>query len=212
MKKINNRGITTIELLLCFILVSIITISMYSTISTFNQKRMIESYKSEIYTYKNLLTKDIQDDFIKIGLTHALYSKSYDSTTNITTYTVSCELKDGTSRKLIIKQRLAQSTYHIGGFADRDDYFMISYGTPAVGDGESNIIDYPIPDLGESTFNNHIVKDLSINNVLIDIDDTNVLSIYIGFYHPELTTRYGINIIAPIDFTSSASDEKGMFD
>ena len=39
-----------------------------------NQKRTIEQYKEEIYTYKNLLTKEIQNDFIKIGLTDANYT------------------------------------------------------------------------------------------------------------------------------------------
>lgn len=67
MKKLNNRGITTIEIIICFALVVVISVTMYSTISTFNKKRLVESYKARIYTYKNLLTKDIQDDFIKKG-------------------------------------------------------------------------------------------------------------------------------------------------
>jgi hypothetical protein len=205
MKKLNNHGITTIEVLLCFILVSIITISMYGTISTFNQKRLVESYKSKIYTYKNLLTKEIQDDFIKVGLTHALYTKNVSG--NTTTYTIECELKDGTARKLEIVQTLAYSSYHLGGSKSDNDYFMIRYGTP------TDMIDYALPDLGESKNDyGHTVKDLSINNVLISIDDENVLSIYVGFYHPELTTRYAINIIAPINYISSASEDSSDFD
>ena len=77
MKKLNNKGITTVEVLICFVLVVIITSSIYVTISSFNEKKTLEGYKEKIINYKNLLTKDIQDDFIKIGITHASYEKKY---------------------------------------------------------------------------------------------------------------------------------------
>ncbi len=200
MKKLNTKGITTIEVIVCFVLVVIITVIMYSTISTFNERRLIEGYKSKIYTYKNLLTKQIQDDFIKIGLTHASTSKKTEA--GKTTYTVNCVLKDGTKRQLIVEQSLTKSDYHIGGNANVDDYFMIQYGTPS-----SDMIKYPIPELGESkTKDNKTAKDLSINNILISISKQNVLSIYIGFYHPELGTRYAINVVAPINYISTAAE------
>lgn len=210
MKKLNNRGITTIEVILCFVLVVIIAVVMYSTISTFNEKRLIESYKGRIYTYKNILTKDIQDDFIKKGLTHATYTrKTSGSMGSFVTYTVNCELRDGTKRQLIIEQRLAQSDYHEEGNPNVDDHFMIKYGSPDDPDG---LVEYPIPDLGETkATNNHIAKDLSINNISIKISQNNVLTIYIGFYHPELGTRYGINIICPINFVSAGSDMTNGF-
>lgn len=204
MKKLNNRGITTIEVIICFVLVVVITVTMYTTISTFNQKRLIESYKARIYTYKNLLTKDIQDDFIKKGLTHASYSRKTSGSK--VTYTVDCDLRDGTKRRLIIEQRLAQSTYHEGGDPYNNDEFMIKYGTP------TDPVEYPIPELGETKNDNgYTVKDLSINNISIKITENNVLTIYIGFYHPELGTRYGINIVCPIDFVSAGSDMTNGF-
>ena len=55
--KLNNRGITTIEVIICFVLVITIATAMYGTVASFNQKRIIEQYKEEIYTYKNVLTK-----------------------------------------------------------------------------------------------------------------------------------------------------------
>ena len=83
MKKLNNKGITTIEVIICFILVVTITTSMFATVSSFNQKRIIEQYKEEIYTYKNLLTKEIQDDFIKIGVTTAEYKTNVSGSKTI---------------------------------------------------------------------------------------------------------------------------------
>ena len=39
MKKLNNKGITTVEVLICFVLVVIITVSIYATVSSFNEKK-----------------------------------------------------------------------------------------------------------------------------------------------------------------------------
>lgn len=208
MKKLNNKGMTTIEVIVCFALVVIITLTMYTTISSFNQKRLIEGYKSRIYTYKNLLTKEIQDDFIKIGLVSA--TKKREVRNSLVIYTVNCKLKDGTNRELVIEQQLTYSKgVHEGGSTKVNDSFMIKYGTP------TDLIEYPIPDLGEEEIKqtgNKVTKakDLSLNNIEIDISDTNVLSIYIGFYHPELGTRYGIDIVAPINYINGGSDHTGF--
>ena len=220
MKRLNNKGITTIEVLICFVIIVIITISMYSTISAFNEKRQIETKKERIYTYKNLLTKEIQDDFIKIGLTHAEYTRTAGYG-GMTVYTVNCTLKDGTSRQLVVEQLFGKSSVHLGGVEGASDYFMIKYGPP------NDLIEYPIPELGSSQqgsskekcdpVNNvytecSTIQDLSINNVLISISEDNILSIYIGFHHPELSTRYGINIICPIDHVSDGAEESQKWD
>lgn len=204
MQKLNNKGITTIEVIVCFVLVVIITLTMYSTISTFNQKRSLESYKARIYTYKNTLTKQIQDDFIKKGLLSANYNRKTEGAK--VTYTVDCKLKDNTSRLLIIEQQLTYNEgVHEGGKRDVNDEFMIKYGPP------TDLIEYPIPNLGEEEIEQTNgtktkAKNLSINNVLIKINSNNVLSIYIGFYHPELGTRYAIDIVSPINFNISSRD------
>ena len=217
MKKLNNKGITTVEVLICFVLVVVITVAIYATVSSFNEKKIIEGYKEEIYSFKNSLTQDIQNDFIKIGLTHARYEKTVSG--DKITHTVYCNLKDGTERQLVIEQTL----YHIGGSTTSDDAFRILYGTPP-----SDLIDREFPDLGHSGYdsvnraicnadktprpaNCRKIQDLSINNVYIDITDDNVLSIYIGFYHPELATRYGINIVCPIDYVSSGYDNSSKW-
>ena len=55
--KLNNKGVTTIEVLISFVLIAIIANSLYSTISAYNDRRIIENYKSEVLTYKNTITK-----------------------------------------------------------------------------------------------------------------------------------------------------------
>ena len=228
MKKLNNKGITTIEVIICFVLVVMITVSMYSTVSYFNDKRIIENYKEQVYSYKDLLTKEIQDDFIKIGLTHAEYEKSDNGAKTI--HTLTCVLKDGTRRQLIVEQTVAKSSNHMGGSEGVDDYFMIKYGNP---DKSNGMINHPLPDLGHSGYDyskNEVcdadltagkdgysayckkIQDLRINSIIIKIIDENILSIYIGFDHPELSTRYGINIVVPIDYVTDGGLEDGGWD
>ena len=184
---LNKKGMTIVEILVCFVLVGLITVSIYNAISAFNNKRNIESYKEKIYTYKNTLTKLIQDDLIKKGLISANY------TVNNGIYTVNFKFRDNTSKSLVITRLLAmdynEALDNKTG-TKQDDKFMIQY------DG----IEYPIPDLGEYKNNRgEIIKDLRINNVIINTDSS-VLTIYIGFYHPDLSTRYGINIVCPINY------------
>lgn len=215
MKRLNNKGITTVEVLVCFVLVVIITVSIYTTVSNFNEKKILEGYKSEIINYKNTLTKDLQDDFIKIGLTHARYETTYENEKTI--HTLYCNLKDGTERKLVVEQLSAESSYHVGGSRTQDDYYMIKYGKP------DDMIDRDLPDVGHSGYdpiqkkicdadapdrdvNCRLIQDLSINNVYINITEDNVLSIYIGFYHPDFATKYAINVVCPINYVSSGRD------
>ena len=222
MRKLNNKGITTIEVLICFVLVVVITVSMYATISNFNEKKVIEGYKEEVFDYKNVLTKEIQDDFIKIGLVHAQYEKNVDSNTGITIHKLKCNLKDDTERVLIVEQRLAASSYHPDGSTTNDDYFMIKYGN-----SETDYIEYPLPDLGSSGYNTSTskvcdpdvvnpncrkIQDLSIDTVSINTSDDNILSIYIGFYHPDLDTKYAINIVSPINYVPTPSDDSSSWE
>ena len=78
--KLNNKGLTAIEILLCFVLVSIIVISMMSVVTNYKDKEEIESTKNNIITYKNTITKVIYDDIIKNkGVTKATITETGNS-------------------------------------------------------------------------------------------------------------------------------------
>lgn len=65
MKKLNNKGLTAIEVLVCFAIISVIVISMFNIVNNYKNKRDIESYKLDITTYKNTVTKTIYNDIIE---------------------------------------------------------------------------------------------------------------------------------------------------
>lgn len=215
MFKLNNKGMTTAEILVSFILVALISTTIYATVSNYNIRRELESNKLQINTYKNLLTKDIQDDLIKDGLVKVTKRQFLSDNTDI--FVADFDLKSGTTKRIVIKRRLTDNYVVTNPTRNYDDYFTIYYGVPTgprVDDNLyvsqsyddssmiRNLTEYPIPDFGYGV--NKIdkkVKDLRLTNVIINTDN-NTLSLFIGFDHLQLATRYAINIVCPINYTT----------
>lgn len=212
-KKLNNKGMTAVEVLVCFVLVVIISVSMYTTVSSYQNKQQIEGFKEKIFTYKNLLTKEINDDLIKDGLVSAkILNFNRNNITGDADASIEMVMRNGQKKCLIVKSNKAYDYFwdptdadmvsKLPPDQDKHDEFLISYGVCG------NETEYPIPDLGESYnanvggacgANGCIIKDLRINNVDMTIENS-LLNIYIGFYHPDLGTRYGIDIVCPVNF------------
>ncbi|MCI6899744.1 MAG: hypothetical protein MR846_04055 [Tenericutes bacterium] len=197
--KLNNKGVTTIEILISFVLLAIIVVSLYGSVESYKNKQNIESEKNQIMTYKNLLTKEIQDDLIMKGLIDVTVKHQPFVAVPITpeTYTVDFSFRDGTKSQLIVKRVLAND-YGVEGSGDctseRKDYFSISYGP------EDDLTEYELPDLGSGKNNEGCkVLDLRMSDININTDN-DILTIDIRFYHPDFSTKYGIDIACPINF------------
>lgn len=214
--KLNNKGLTAVEILVCFVLMVILVVSMYSTVTTYKRKQNVESAKEKIMSYKNLLTKEIQDDLIKKGLVDAkiLNKTEYDPdavTQSFDKYfKVELTFRDGSKKILEVDANYARdygtcSTADAPCQNDKDDDLVISYGEY----GTEDFIAYQLPDLGYGYNGNEFsttcgpegckIYDFRINNVIINTDN-NLFSFYVGFYHPDFGTRYGIDIICPINY------------
>ncbi len=198
MKKLNNKGMTIVEILVCFMIVAFITTALFSTVTVFNNKRNIESAKAELIQYRNQIDKLIEDDLIHKGLTNATVKvEDIDSADpkKGKKYTVNLFFRDGGTKNLIIYSQRAGEY----GSADSttctgySDNFYITYAG----------IKYPLPDVGDSVNENcspsETIKDLRFNTIKVS-NDNNVLFIYVNFSHPELGTDYSINITAPINY------------
>lgn len=205
MTKLNNKGMTAIEILVTFLIVAVIVVSLYDGIIALKDKETISSYKLSLVTYRDLLTKDIQDDLIKVGLAGAETSALSDGTG----YRVNMTLRDGSKRILEVKQvfgcNAADTTEEdelcvkAGIGKDASDFFSISYGT------SDDLIEYPLPDLGNEEISNlhskgtHTISSLRINEV--DISTANqVFSLRVTLYHPDLGSKYSIDIVSPINY------------
>lgn len=201
-RKLNNKGMTAIEVLITFVIVVVIVVSMYDGIMDLKNRETIASYKLSLVTYKNLLTKDIQDDLAKIGLA----TVRTESLTGGTGYRVIMVLRDGSQRYLEVTQIFGCAALDdleamdlcddYGIPRDRSDEFSISYGPP------DDLVEYPLPDLGHEVIDyngEHTIYSLRITGV--DVSTSNqVFSIKVTMSHPDLGSRYSLNIVSPINY------------
>ena len=77
MIKLNNKGMTAIELLITFTILSFVLVGMFDMVLNYKNKEQKESLRTSILDYENKLQKTIQDDLIKRHLVNAVvYNKT----------------------------------------------------------------------------------------------------------------------------------------
>ena len=190
MKKLNNKGMTIVEILITFVIIASITVSLYASIASLKNKEEIVSYKEGITTYKNLLTREIQNDIIM---------KKLKTTKNETSNHITLVFRNGEEKDLSFTKsdltipknpRLCRSESN-GEINNKE---TIKYGDHT----------YPLPVLGSD---NIIIGDgcKNINKLRITgggfstTATSGVLIISISLYHPDLGSKYSIKITAPIN-------------
>lgn len=62
--RLNNKGITSVELLVCFIIVSTVVVSMYNLILNYRNREQIEEVNNEVVAFSNNLQEVIQSDLV----------------------------------------------------------------------------------------------------------------------------------------------------
>lgn len=66
--KLNNKGVSIIEIVLTFSLIMVMVIGMITIVFNYREKASISLEKLNMDTFKNTLTKDIQDDILEVGV------------------------------------------------------------------------------------------------------------------------------------------------
>lgn len=189
----NNRGLTAIEVLVCFSIVVVIVMSMFKVVNNQRDKQMIESYKNSIATYKNSVTKTIEEDIRNNGGIKEVIKIEDDtdgaasSNTSSNKVNVSIEFslrKGNVSRKLNIYKQ-----YN----CDEDTSDQCEQG---------NYIEYYLDSSNKEVFKIPNIYNLRFN--LIDVSKVGkngeYLKVYVEFIHPDLGTKYSaLNLIHPIN-------------
>ena len=98
---LNKKGITSVELLVCFIIISTIVVSMYNLILSYRNREQIEEINNEVISYSNNLQEVIQSDLIQGHLIEVsnLSSDGYSATlsfNNPDEYTTTISIKPNT--------------------------------------------------------------------------------------------------------------------
>ncbi len=190
MKKLSDRGITSIEVLLCFVIASGIVISMFKVIDAYKDRTDLESYKSTITTYKNTLTKTIEDAIISnrgIYNAEVIENNNEEHRVPDNEYWINLTFKNGKEIKMkVVKKTYCTATGKICDSSsktdDELDYDKSSFYVEF--DGEK--ISLPK------------VYALQFNEVYLKNED-GFVTLHIGLHHPDLGNKYdALNIISPL--------------
>ncbi len=109
--KLNNKGMTAIEMLVSFVIIVAITVGLYDTVLNYQNKQQIESFYSEVIAYTNSLQKVLQDELIKEHVT----SVTVNDTDG---YRATFYYSTGTSKQLLFVPMTSNSVGNVryGGF------------------------------------------------------------------------------------------------
>ena len=82
MKQLNNRGISIIEIIVTFSLVMVIVGGLMSIIMHYRLTAQSSLKQMELQSYKETLTKVIQDDILDLGIAEINYAGNCNASAN----------------------------------------------------------------------------------------------------------------------------------
>lgn len=104
MKKLNEKGLSIVELLVCFVIVAVVAITMLNTLMEYKTEEEIENVKNHVESYKNTVSRVIQSDITDYALI-GYDNKTYTATNGKYTLTVTLKFekpfKDGSNAKTL---------------------------------------------------------------------------------------------------------------
>lgn len=193
--KLNNKGMTIIEIVLTFALIMVMIISMFTIVMNYRAKVDTSLTMLELDTFKNTLTKDIQKDILELGVKE------------ITNNTGACLLVEGLGRCInIFFKDGSEKAFGISKIDDNDresiENKFLYY------DGEKYKLKDNLPEeipegRDESDFQTITIEDnnlLSSDSIILD-DGTMVTfySIDVSISHLDFDKDFGIHIVATTD-------------
>ncbi|MBR4618986.1 MAG: hypothetical protein IKO49_06745 [Bacilli bacterium] len=185
MKKLNNRGLSIVEILVCFVIVSVISITLLNTIMEYKSLEQTEAIRSNVLSYKNVITHAIQNDIIS----HKLNSFTIQSH-NIVDDKETLEI----NMKFLVPFQ-ETDTKVLKVYLSYDKNYIVypdEYNQPIkyVLEATDKVYDYQVNRMKE-------VNNIRFSTPIIVPSDS-VFSLDIPIYHSELSNNYHIHIVAPL--------------
>ena len=204
MRKLNNKGISAIEVVICFSIVSVIAISMLKMVNSFKTKEEVESYKMRVSTFKNTVSRAILKDILDGGGIKKL--NDY----NEVTIREDTEIPSSNGPITLMDYEFIKITPLTNGY-EEEVTFVLNNGSTRVlrirqidNDGRDSYLlyngtYYTLPDMEHLTFNE--------SRILLDHDEEKnyFMKVTIGFNHPDLGNQFdAFDFALPIreNFTS----------
>lgn len=224
---INNKGMTLIELIISFAITTAIVVSMFNVILNYQTEQSTETIKSDIISYKNMITKLIQTDIIRGELRSVrIDEKKHEN--NYTQYKFTFKFQksiDFSQKNNIYKKELTiYASDTLNNYIIYDDvnnkgqiqpvkYFLPNIGTGQIETKDQNIVDTNLTkfttintniteDTNPHSFDDNCFLDPTRNNCIDDLNQrVNFFNLDIAISNNELGGDYHIKIVAPLNYS-----------
>lgn len=194
--KLNSKGITIIEIIICFSIVCVIVISMFKVVNNYKVKQEIESDRSEIIKYKNTVTKTIMDTFInnndnfRIEIMEEVNEVENDPESgkniNYSVNTVNVYSSDSYYKYELKIKKSHEENQNIS--KDQIGFKICENSNHGYMDNFNDTDEFKLPKINGLKFNDVYVK-----------QDDYFLYVRVGLSHPDLGNAYdALNLIIPI--------------
>lgn len=172
---LNNKGMTAIEILLCFSIISVVVVSMLKVVNNLREKEETESYKNVANTYKNTTMRYIESDIITNGYVSDIQNLNNKwSDDQLGKISATLIFKNGITKNIVIESK----TISTGA-----THSSITYG--------GKVFSLPIVDGLE--FDKPYIMDYRGEK-----NNTHILKIHVGFNQFDIGTQYNaLEIILP---------------
>lgn len=194
MKRLNNHGLSLVEVVVTFAIVMAIISGLMAVIMHYRLRAQNSLSELELQTYKNTLTKAIQDDILTFGIADVNHNGSCTSSTNLNRFSSCANLvfKNGTE-KILAVSRMEQD--NVESLENKYIYY----------DDEKYVLNDTIPKkipTGRHAFDlqtifisteNFVSSD---STVLADGTEVKIYSIDIPIEHIDYEQDFGLHIVA----------------
>lgn len=211
-RKLDNKGMTLIELVICFVVVAIIVISLLNTIMNIKAKEQTEDIRKTVISYKNVITKVIQTDIIKNDL-KAYTDKEPTSGANSTSneeWVLNMEFNEpfcsdasgGVTKKELKIVRGNRENYIVyPDIVQNVDGICVSQNVKYKLETTTDVYDVDV----SSSDKTGKTKYSDIRFAYVSVKTYgNIFTLDIPIYHSELGTKYHVKIVAPLNYLKSA--------
>lgn len=195
--KLNNKGMSIIEIVLSFTMVMIMVTGMLVIVVNYRNKVAVSLEKLKMDTFKNTLTQDIQNDILKYGLKEINYNGECSTLTDLSVC-INIVFQNDTSKDFGIgkvspnKRESVEKKYL---YYDGLKYKLNDPLPKTIPEGR-NYIDMQSIIVDDKTI-------LKTDSAVLE-DGTNVMlySIDVNISHVDFSQDFGIHIVASTDDVS----------
>lgn len=192
--KLNNKGMSIIEIVLTFALIMVMVIGMLTIVMSYRDKASLSIKKLEMDTFKNTLTKDIQDDILKLGIEEVNMDGECATIAGLSRC-VNIVFKDGSQKVFgtsLINVNDRDSIENKFLYYDGEKYKLHDTLPEKIPNGRT-ILDFQSITIED---NNILSTDSAI---LTDGTVVNIYSIDVYVSHVDFEEDFGIHIVATTD-------------